>query len=125
MYGIDSKQIWIAGFSQGGILSASFGLTCPNLVKGFGILSAHILPEIGPQIAPPQQLAALHAFISHGVNDSKLTVEFACAAQNLLSDMGIALTYREYNAGHEMNGTNLRDFYHWVSQELDSASTSK
>ena len=125
VYGIDPKQIWIAGFSQGGILSASVGLTCPDLVKGFGILSGRILPEIGPQMAPAQQLAGLHAFISHGVNDGKLTVEFARSAQKLLSDKDVVSTYREYSAGHEIDPAMLRDFDQWMSQELDNASTSK
>ena len=125
VYGIDSKQIWIAGFSQGGILSASVGLTCPDLVRGFGILSGRILPEIGLQIAPPQQLAGLHAFISHGVSDSKLIIEFARSAKKLLSDKGVVPTYREYSAGHEIDPAMLRDFDQWISQELDNASTSK
>lgn len=125
MYGIDSTQIWIAGFSQGGILSASVGLTCPDLVKGFGILSGRILPEIGPQIAPTQQLSGLHAFISHGVSDTKLTVEFARSAQKLLSDKGVVSTYREYSAEHEIDPAMLRDFDQWMSQELDNAITSK
>lgn len=125
MYGIDSKQIWIAGFSQGGILSASLALTCPDLVKGFGILSGRILPEIGLQIALKQQLAGLHAFISHGVSDSKLTVEFARSAQKLLSDKGVVPTYREYSAGHEIDPAMLRDFDQWISQELDNANPGK
>jgi phospholipase/carboxylesterase len=67
VYGIDAQRIWIAGFSRGGILSASMGLTRPDLVKGFGILSGRILPEIDPQMAPAQQLAGLRAFVSHTV----------------------------------------------------------
>lgn len=125
VYGINAKQIWIAGFSQGGILSASVGLTRPDLIKGFGILSGRILPEISPQIAPLQQLAGLHAFVSHGVNDGKLTVEFARSAQKLLSEKSIALTYREYSAGHEINAAMLGDFSQWISQELDNADKSK
>jgi phospholipase/carboxylesterase len=125
VYGIDAQRIWIAGFSQGGILSASVGLTRPDLVKGFGILSGRILPEIGPQIAPAQQLAGLRAFVSHGVNDGKLTVEFARSAQKLLSEKGLALTYREYAAGHEIDTAMLRDFNQWMSEELSVAGAGK
>jgi phospholipase/carboxylesterase len=124
-YGIDPKKIWIAGFSQGGILSASIGLTRPDLVRGFGILSGRILPEIGPHIAGPDQLAGLHAFVSHGVNDGKLTIEFARNAQKLLAEKQVALTYREYNAAHEFNVDMQRDFRGWLSQELDKAGASK
>lgn len=118
VHGINAQQIWIAGFSQGGILSASVGMTRPDLVRGFGILSGRILPEISPLIASPQQLAGLHAFISHGIDDSKLTIEFARKAQKLLSEKWVALTYREYSAGHELNAAMLRDLNQWLAQEL-------
>ena len=35
----------VAGFSQGGIMSASVALTSPESVAGFGVLSGRILPE--------------------------------------------------------------------------------
>jgi phospholipase/carboxylesterase len=66
--------------------------------------------RIDPQIAPSQQLAGLHASISHGVNDSKLTVEFARSAQKFLSEKSVALTCQEYSAGHEFNAAMLRNF---------------
>jgi phospholipase/carboxylesterase len=123
VYGIDPRQVWIAGFSQGGILSASVGLTRPDLVRGFGILSGRILPEITPKITMPQQLAGRTAvrtaFISHGVHDIKLTIDFARHAQKLLIEKNVALTYREYNAGHELNAAMLGDFTLWLAQELD------
>lgn len=122
VYGIAAQNIWISGFSQGGILSASVALTRPDLVRGFGVLSGRILPEIGPQIATPQQLAGLHAFISHGMEDGTLTVEFARHAQKLLSEKDIVLTYQEYGAGHELNVAMLRDFNQWMTRELDRES---
>lgn len=125
VYGVDAQKIWIAGFSQGGILSASVGLTRPDLVRGFGILSGRILPEISPQIAATQQLAGLHAFVSHGLRDDKLTIEFARNAKKLLSEKGVALVYREYDAGHEFNPLTRRDFEQWMAHELNEASADK
>ncbi|HEU4371854.1 MAG TPA: PHB depolymerase family esterase, partial [Telluria sp.] len=56
-HGIDPGRIWIAGFSQGGIMSASVGLTAPEQVAGFGILSGRILPEVLPAVRPGAALA--------------------------------------------------------------------
>ena len=44
--GADPARIVVAGFSQGGIMSASVALTAPARVAGFGILSGRILPEV-------------------------------------------------------------------------------
>lgn len=123
-YGIDANRIWIAGFSQGGILSASVGLTRPDKVAGFGILSGRILPEITPLIAPSEALSSQHAFVSHGVHDSKLTIEFARSAQRLLNEKEVNLTYREYKADHEFNSPMQRDFNHWIAAQLDVARTA-
>lgn len=125
VYGIDPKQVWIAGFSQGGILSASLGLTRPELVRGFAILSGRILPEIEPQIATSQQLAGLTAFVSHGVQDNKLTVEFARSARQLLTSRQVALTYTEYPASHELSPAMVRDFKLWLQQGLDQGSAGQ
>ncbi len=54
----------VAGFSQGGIMSASVALTRPEAVGGFGILAGRILPELEPAIADPAALRHLRAFIA-------------------------------------------------------------
>ena len=122
-YGIDPERIWIAGFSQGGILSASVGLTRPDKVAGFAILSGRILPEIAPLMANSEALRKLHAFVSHGVLDGKLSIDFARNAQRLLAEKTVKLTYREYDAGHELNEPMQRDFGQWITQQLDAAHT--
>lgn len=124
-YGIDAHRIWIAGFSQGGIISASVGLTRPDKVAGFGILSGRILPEIAPLIATSEALATLQAFVSHGVQDSKLSIEFARSAQRLLTERKVALSYREYAADHELNSAMQHDFNHWIAQQLDVARSAE
>lgn len=46
-HGVSPAQTVLAGFSQGGIMSAGVALTAPESVAGFGLLSGRILPEIG------------------------------------------------------------------------------
>lgn len=119
-YGVDPQRIWIAGFSQGGILSASVALSRPDRVAGFGILSGRILPEIAPITAPNEQTQHLAGFVSHGIEDNKLTVEFARSAQRLLQQKAVQLTYREYDAVHELNAAMQADFCDWLAQQLDA-----
>ncbi len=119
-YAIDPAQVWIAGFSQGGILSASVGLTRPDKAAGFGILSGRILPEIAPLIARADALQKLHAFVSHGIDDGKLSINFARSAKNLLTENHVQLTYREYDAVHELNASMQADFVQWVTQQIDA-----
>jgi phospholipase/carboxylesterase len=54
----------MAGFSQGGILSASVALSAPDDIARFAILSGRILPELAPHLAAREKLANV-ARLSH------------------------------------------------------------
>jgi phospholipase/carboxylesterase len=113
-YGIAPEKTVIAGFSQGGILSASVALSAPRLVAGFGVLSGRILPELKPHIADKAQLANLRAFIGHGEYDSKLPVMWAQRSDQLLSDLGVAHLTRLYPIDHGISANMQADFLSWL-----------
>ena len=103
----------IAGFSQGGIMSASVALSAPDRVAGFGVLSGRILPEIEARLAAPAALATLHAFIAHGREDNKLPVSWAQRAEEWLTKLGIPHDVRLYEGGHGVSPAMARDFIAW------------
>ncbi len=108
----------IAGFSQGGIMSAGAGLTAPQLFKGFGLLSGRILPEITPQVASPVALASLKAFVAHGIHDNKLPVSWAEKADQWLNELGVRHELKLYPIGHELSGAVVADFIEWLNALL-------
>jgi phospholipase/carboxylesterase len=118
-HGIDPRRIWIAGFSQGGIMSASVGLTAPDQVAGFGILSGRILPEVLPAVQAGPALAKVRAFVSHGMQDQKLGIHFARNAKEVLNGFGVPLQYHEYQAGHTLDTAMAADFKQWLGAQLD------
>lgn len=65
-HGIDGAHTVVAGFSQGGILSASVALSEPENVAGFGILAGRILSELEPQVAAPSRSSGLRGYVAHG-----------------------------------------------------------
>ncbi|WP_025916019.1 alpha/beta hydrolase [Herminiimonas sp. CN] len=119
-HNVDPDRIWIAGFSQGGIMSASVALTRPDKVSGFGILSGRILPEIAPIMADRESLSGLRGYVSHGLHDQKLSIDFARHSQRLLNEQGVALDYHEYPAGHEFNETMQQGFCLWIKKQIDA-----
>lgn len=119
---VDPARIWIAGFSQGGIMSASVALTAPDTVAGFGILSGRILPEILPAVQANPALRALRAFVSHGVQDQTLGIHFARQAKDVLDGLAVPLQYQEYQAGHALNAAMLGDFQQWLGTQLDQST---
>ena len=109
----------MAGFSQGGILSASVALCAPQDVARFAILSGRILPELEPHLAPPEALARVAAFIAHGEYDDKLPMAFASHADAWLTRLGVVHDTRLYPVGHTLSPDIVRDFSNWVSQQIN------
>lgn len=104
----------LAGFSQGGIISASVALTRPQRVGGFGVLAGRILPELAPQLAPAEALRHLRGFIGHGRDDTKLPVAWARRADAWLTDLGIPHELHLYPGDHGMPLAMQDDFLAWL-----------
>ncbi|WP_140720659.1 MULTISPECIES: alpha/beta hydrolase [Gammaproteobacteria] len=121
-YAVPASQTVVAGFSQGGIVSASIGLTQPGLVAGFGILSGRILPEIAPQLANRSALAEVNGFIGHGRDDTKLTVDWAHRADAWLSELGIPHETHLYPGDHGIPPAMQKDFLAWFGRLVGQES---
>lgn len=118
--GIAPGKTVVAGFSQGGIMSAGAALTRPQAVRGFAILSGRILPEIAPALASPEALAQLDALIVHGSFDDRLPVSWADRSHAWLKELGVRFEDRRYPAGHEVTPQIARDFVEWTTGLLIS-----
>jgi phospholipase/carboxylesterase len=117
-HGIAPQHTVVAGFSQGGIMSAGVGLTAPATVAGFGILSGRILPELEPHLAPAAQLTQVQAFVGHGEFDSKLPVAWAERSDLLLAALGVATHSRRYPIDHGISAAMQADFLAWLQPVL-------
>lgn len=120
-YDADPKQIYLMGFSQGAIMSASVALTRPQLVAGAVLMSGRILPEIQPLIASNEELSGLPFLVVHGTADMVLPISYGRASRQLLSSLPVELTYHEYRIGHEVSQESLADVTAWLSARLDKA----
>ena len=111
----DEKQIYLCGFSQGGIMAYSVGLTHPELIKGIAVMSGRLLDEVKPLIVANDILAGLKIFISHGTNDSVLNIHCARDGYAFLKTLNITPFYKEYPEGHTINNEMLYDLVKWLN----------
>ncbi len=114
-YGIAPARTTIAGFSQGGILSASVALTTPGCVGGFAVLAGRILPEIEPRLAGREALATLRGYVAHGLHDDKLPVAWARRADAWLEALGVAHVTRLHAGGHALDPEMRAGFLAWLA----------
>lgn len=108
-YSLNADEIYLCGFSQGAIMSYSVALTRPDLVSGIAVMSGRLLEEIKPKIKEDIKVHNLKVFISHGMEDHTLSVNYAREAKAYLNTLGVNAKYTEYPAAHEINSSMLHD----------------
>jgi phospholipase/carboxylesterase len=113
-YSIDPKKVFLGGFSQGGILSYSVGLTFPHKLAGIFILSSRLLPEIKSLIKSKEELQHLELFIAHGNDDQVLPIKYASDAITYLQSFTDKIAYHEYDMAHTITEQELADLGNWL-----------
>ncbi|MEI6748716.1 MAG: esterase [Bacteroidota bacterium] len=115
-YQFDPNQVFLCGFSQGAIMSYSIGLTRPDLIKGIALMSGRLPDETKSFVATDEKLKNLAVFISHGIDDAVLPIQYAREGLEYLQTRNIKPTYKEYPAGHTINKEMLTDLVDWLNK---------
>jgi len=118
-YNADPDQVYLMGFSQGAIMSASVMLTNPGILAGVVAMSGRILPEIEPIIAPNKELQDFPVLVVHGTRDQVIPIQNGRASNEHLSGLPVDLLYKEYDMGHEISSESLADILEWLGKRLD------
>lgn len=113
----DEEQVYLMGFSQGGIMSYSVALTEPEKIKGIAVMSGRLLSEVKPLIVSDERLKKLNIFISHGTHDSVLKFGYATDAADYLHSKGLQPEFHQYPEDHTINQQMLGDVVKWLSHQ--------
>ncbi|MFV5700861.1 alpha/beta hydrolase [Flavobacterium sp. XS2P12] len=114
----DDKQVYLMGFSQGGIMSYSVALTEPEKIKGIAVMSGRLLPEVKPLIADEKRLDKLKVFVSHGKQDAVLQFPYATDALAYLQTKGMNPEFHQYDEGHTVNKQMFDDVNFWLKTNI-------
>jgi phospholipase/carboxylesterase len=117
-YGTEERRTYLAGFSQGAMMSLALMLTRPERVAGVAAMSGRLPVQVLEAEPDRDALKGLPVIITHGIHDPVLPVENARAARKYLEALPVELTYREYPMGHEVSFESLRDVSAWLADVL-------
>ena len=115
---LDANNVFIAGFSQGAILSYSIALNNPTKVKNVMILSGYPEFKIIGDFNQNQDFSTLNFFVSHGTEDVVLPIEAGRLGEQLLNDLRIKNEYHEYRSGHGIVPQNYHDLMAFIKAAL-------
>ena len=122
-YGADANRVYMAGFSQGAIMSLALLLTEPELVAGAALMSGRLLPGVRERIARPEsRLAGKPVVAVHGLHDPVLPISDGRAIRELLSSLPVRLTYREFPMAHEVSQESFAVVRDWLTERLDEGA---
>ncbi|RLZ12822.1 alpha/beta hydrolase [Faecalibacter macacae] len=115
---LDAKNVFIAGFSQGAILSYSIALNYPEKVKNVMILSGYPEYKIIGDFDQSKDFSHLNFFVSHGTEDVILPIEAGRLGEGLLNQLNIKNEYHEYRSGHGIDRQNYFDLMDFIKKAL-------
>ena len=105
---VDPHRLIVSGFSDGASYALSLGL-------GNGDLFSHVIAFSPGFMAPDAQHGRPPVFVSHGTHDRMLDIDRCSRALvPILEHSGYAVTYAEFDGGHEVPRNVLRSAVEWV-----------
>ncbi len=116
--GISPRQTVFGGFSMGTVMSYALGLGGDRPAPAGILAFSGFVPTVEGWQPELGDRAALRVFIAHGNGDPVIDVEFGRSARELLSAGGLAVDYREFAGGHEIDPANLPEAGGWLNVTL-------
>ncbi len=117
-YQANPEKVYVAGFSQGSILSLGLALRHPDIFKAGMCWSGQLYDEFKTNLTKFNPKEGPKLFVSHGNNDNVLPAKHVKADVEYLKSLGYQVTERYYDSGHTISQENYNDIVQWVKAEL-------
>lgn len=109
-YGLTHNPTHLCGFSQGGMIVYALALQYPDLFNKIACLSSFPEEKMIPNmVKDKKKYENLRFFISHGMEDAVIPINWGRKAAEILYDLSAYFSFREYMTGHGVNQKNYLD----------------
>jgi len=119
--GIAAKNIYLAGFSQGGVIVLQTGLRHAERLGGILALSTYLpLAEtLADEASEPAKDTPI--FMAHGRSDTVIPCLTGKTSAEKLSALGYSLEWHEYAMPHSVCMEETGDIAAWLTQRLGAS----
>ena len=116
--GLNSDQIVLAGFSQGGVIALELALAYDKKLAGVMALSTYIhdLENLNERLGLANTETPI--FMAHGRMDPMIPIARAAAARSALEALNYPVEWHEYPMGHQVCASQIRDISSWLHKSL-------
>lgn len=122
--GVPASRLVLAGFSQGGAVTLTWGLRRAEPLAGLVALSTY-LPMSERVIAAANRDVALPVFMAHGTYDPMVPVRAGEAAADQVRGLGHEVEWHTYPMQHEACAEELDALAAWLSKRFAAHGASQ
>jgi len=116
--GIESKNIILAGFSQGGAIALHTGLRFNKPLAGIVALSTYLLLDTFVSAEANAANNAIPIFYAHGSNDPVIPLALAEMSTTFLKKLGYKIDWHSYPMEHSVIPQEIDDISTWLDKTL-------
>jgi phospholipase/carboxylesterase len=121
--GIPTSKIFLAGFSQGGAMTYTAGLTHPEKLAGLIVLSGYV-PSPGLIDASFSEANRdTPIFAAHGTQDPVLSIDLAVQGRDFALAHGCTLEWHTYPMQHSVCAEEVEALRAWLGRQLSNEVT--
>ena len=116
--GIPAERVALAGFSQGGAMALEIGPRYPERLAGVVALSCFmpLADKLAEEATPANRTTRF--WMAHGSEDELVPVARGRHARDVLTNLGYAVTWREYPIPHSVCLEEIQSIGHFLTQIL-------
>lgn len=114
--GVDSRNIVLAGFSQGGAVVYEASLSFDKPLGGLMVLSSYFATANSIALHDANKQLPIHVF--HGVHDPVVNEALAQQAIEQLTELGFAPSYKTYPIDHSVSPEEILDISRFLLDVL-------
>lgn len=118
-HGIAPRNIFLAGFSQGGAIALHTALRQNTPLAGVLALSTYLPLAEHAASEVQEQTKATPIFMGHGRSDQVVPYVLGIASRDALLKFGYAVEWREYAMQHSVCEEELRDIAAWLGRQIE------
>jgi phospholipase/carboxylesterase len=116
--GVAAKNIFLAGFSQGGAITLQTGLRHAETLGGLLALSTYLPLAETVKAEASEAGKDMPIFMAHGRGDPIVPYVLGAQSADSLRQLGYSLDWREYDMQHSVCMEEVRDIEGWLTRYL-------
>jgi phospholipase/carboxylesterase len=119
-YNVDSTQVYLMGFSQGGMMAYEVAVSAPEKLAGVLALNTRMMEEtVIKQNVDWAQVQKLKFFIVGGYSDPVISFLDSYKAHDFLKTKGVQdVSAKFYDIQHTITGEEIKEIKNWLGSKV-------